>query len=221
MALALQTGRDRMKKRIRNFFRSMSTEENPKNPDTEILNETQEATDAETHIVADGPVVEAASDAPSEVNAQEAQLDDWESKYRDMNDRYLRLYSEFDNYKKRTSRERIEFAKTAAADIFTAILPVLDDFDRAAKAMEQSNATVESLREGMQLVHQKMKGLLLSKGLEEMDATGHDFDADVHEAITQIPSPDPSMKGKVIDMVEKGYALNGKVIRFAKVVVGS
>jgi molecular chaperone GrpE len=221
MALALQTGRDRMKKRIRNFFRSMSTEENSQNPEPEILNEMPEASEADAQVVPDGPAVEATADAPSDVNAQEAQLDNWEAKYRDINDRYLRLYSEFDNYKKRTSRERIEFAKTAAADIFTAILPVLDDFDRAAKAMEQTNATVESLREGMQLVHQKMKRLLLSKGLEEMDATGQDFDADVHEAITQIPSPDPSMKGKVIDMVEKGYALNGKVIRFAKVVVGS
>jgi molecular chaperone GrpE len=146
--------------------------------------------------------------------------DDWQLKFADMNDRYLRLYSEFDNYRKRSARERVEFAKTAASDTFTAILPVLDDFDRAAKAMENAE-DIAVVKEGMQLIYHKFRNILISKGLEEMNAQGETFDADFHEAITSIPSPDDSMKGKVVDEVEKGYSLNGKVIRFAKVVVGS
>jgi molecular chaperone GrpE len=146
--------------------------------------------------------------------------DDWQLKFAEMNDRYLRLYSEFDNYRKRSARERVEFAKTAASDTFTAILPVLDDFDRAAKAMENAEDVVV-VKEGMQLIYHKFRNILISKGLEEMNAQGETFDADFHEAITSIPSPDDSMKGKVVDELEKGYSLNGKVIRFAKVVVGS
>jgi molecular chaperone GrpE len=146
--------------------------------------------------------------------------DDWQLKFAEMNDRYLRLYSEFDNYRKRSARERVEFAKTAASDTFTAILPVLDDFDRAAKAMENAE-DIAVVKEGMQLIYHKFRSILISKGLEEMNAQGETFDADFHEAITSIPSPDDSMKGKVVDEVEKGYSLNGKVIRFAKVVVGS
>jgi molecular chaperone GrpE len=146
--------------------------------------------------------------------------DDWQLKFAEMNDRYLRLYSEFDNYRKRSARERVEFAKTAATDTFTAILPVLDDFDRAAKAMENAE-DIAVVKEGMQLIYHKFRNILISKGLEEMNAQGETFDADFHEAITSIPSPDDSMKGKVVDELEKGYSLNGKVIRFAKVVVGS
>ena len=146
--------------------------------------------------------------------------DDWQLKFAEMNDRYLRLYSEFDNYRKRSARERVEFAKTAASDTFTAILPVLDDFDRAAKAMENAD-DIAVVKEGMHLIYHKFRSILISKGLEEMNAQGETFDADFHEAITSIPSPDDSMKGKVVDEVEKGYSLNGKVIRFAKVVVGS
>ena len=146
--------------------------------------------------------------------------DEWQLKFAEMNDQYLRLWSEFDNYRKRSARERVEFSKTAASDTFTAILPVLDDFDRAAKAMENAD-DIAVVKEGMQLIYHKFRNILISKGLEEMNAQGETFDADFHEAITSIPSPDDSMKGKVVDEVEKGYSLNGKVIRFAKVVVGS
>lgn len=189
-----------------------------------MMNENQNTNppdpNSEEHVIAEGPVVDADSANPDEVAQSEAQLDSWEAKYTDMNDRYLRLYSEFDNFKKRTSRERIELVKTAASDIFAAILPVVDDFDRAAKAIEQAG-TSNAESEGMLLIYHKLKGILTARGLEEMNAVGQDFDPDVHEAITQIPAPDESMKGKVIDQVEKGYALHGKVIRFAKVVVGS
>jgi molecular chaperone GrpE len=200
-----------MKTRLRNIFNAMMNENqntNPTEPNTE------------EHVVAEGSVVDAESANPEEVAQSEAQLDNWEAKYTDINDRYMRLYSEFDNFRKRTSRERIELTKTAASDIFAAILPVVDDFDRAAKAIEQAG-TSNAESEGMLLIYSKLKGILTARGLEEMNAVGQDFDPEVHEAITQIPAPDESMKGKVIDQVEKGYALHGKVIRFAKVVVGS
>ena len=150
----------------------------------------------------------------------EAPADDWKAKFMEMNDRFLRLYSEFDNYKKRNARERIEITKTAGADIISALLTVLDDFDRAAKAME-SASDLQSIREGMQLIHHKFRAVLNQKGLEEMNSLGEPFNSDLHEAITSIPAPDEDQKGKVLDEVEKGYALNGKVIRFAKVVVGA
>jgi molecular chaperone GrpE len=201
-----------MKNRFKNFINTMMNEENKK--------EHPEA-HAEEQLSADGPAVDEAALNTEQLLEEEQKKDSWENKFNDINDRYLRLYSEFDNYKKRTSKERIEFAKTAAADIFAAILPVLDDFDRASKATEQATSTLESVKEGMHLVHHKLKSILVSKGLEEMDAMGQVFDADLHEAITQIPAPNDDLKGKVLDQVEKGYALNGKVIRYAKVVVGS
>ncbi len=207
-----------MKNPIKRIFRAMSNEEKQSNP-SDI--ESPEKDINGEDLVTDGPVMSDEQPNPAELQEETAALDNWESKYKDINDRYLRLYSDFDNYKKRVAKERIELSKTAAADIFSALLPVLDDFDRATKAMDLAGATVESLREGLQLVHAKMKGILVARGLEEMDATGQVFDAEIHEAITQIPAPDESLKGKVIDQVEKGYALNGKVIRYAKVVVGS
>jgi molecular chaperone GrpE len=201
-----------MKNRFKNFINTMMNED---------IQKEQPENQSEEQLSAEGPLVDEESLSPEQLNDEEQKKDTWEAKFNDINDRYLRLYSEFDNYKKRTSKERIEFAKTAAADIFAAILPVLDDFDRASKATEQPGATLESVKEGMQLVHQKLKSILVSKGLEEMDAQGQIFDADLHEAITQIPAPSDDLKGKVLDQVEKGYALNGKVIRYAKVVVGS
>lgn len=144
----------------------------------------------------------------------------WEEKYNEINDKFLRLYSEFDNYKKRTAKERIEFAKSAAQDVFVAILPVIDDFERAIK----SNETLEdinAIKEGLKLIHQKFASTLTKKGLEPMETIGKEFNPDFHEAITNAPAPSEDLKGKVIDEVEKGYLLNGKVIRFAKVVVGS
>jgi molecular chaperone GrpE len=137
-----------------------------------------------------------------------------------LNDKYLRLFAEFDNYKRRTQKERVELLQTAGKDIIVSLLSVLDDFDRANKAM--ANATdVNAIREGINLVHAKLKNLLVQKGLKEMESINTVFDTDNHEAITKIPAPTEDMKGKVIDELEKGYTLNDKVIRFAKVVVGS
>jgi len=148
------------------------------------------------------------------------ELTNWKVKFEEANDKYLRLYSEFDNYRKRTAKEKADLFKTAGADIFSAILPVLDDFDRGFKFLDESNDLV-AIREGQNLIHHKFKNLLISKGLEELDALGQEFDSDLHEAITSAPVEDPSMKGKVIDQVEKGYLMNGKVIRYAKVIVGA
>lgn len=131
-------------------------------------------------------------------------------------DKYLRLFAEFDNFKKRSVKERFELMKTAAQETLTALLPVLDDFDRAKKSADNGN---ETFSEGVQLVYQKLYSILEHKGLKSMDSTGTDFDPEWHEAITDIPAPSEEMKGKVIDTVEKGYVLNDKIIRYAKVVV--
>ena len=142
-----------------------------------------------------------------------------EDELAEMKDKYLRLYSDFENFKRRTSKERVEFFKTAGQEIITAMLPVLDDFERATKSMDTAK-DVSAVKEGVTLVHHKLKNILTQKGLKEMEAQGKDFDADFHEAITNIPAPSPELKGKVVDAVEKGYFLGDKVIRYAKVVVG-
>jgi molecular chaperone GrpE len=138
-----------------------------------------------------------------------------------LNDKYLRLYAEFDNYKRRTAKERIELFKTANADVIKSMLSVLDDFDRAKKSMEIAK-DIDAVKEGIQLIHHKLKSTLQSQGLTEMESVvGKTFDTDLHEAITNVPAPSEDLKGKVMDEVEKGYLLNDKVIRYAKVVVGS
>ena len=156
----------------------------------------------------------------NEKSSKDEKKSSWEEKYNELNDRYLRLYSEFDNFRKRSAKERIDFAKTANADIFSVLLPVLDDFDRAAKASETANE-VEPLKEGVKLIHHKFKQTLVNKGLEEMTSVGNVFDSELHEAITSVPVESAEDKGKVIEELERGYQLNGKVIRFAKVIVGS
>ncbi len=145
---------------------------------------------------------------------------DFVAKIAELNDRYLRLYSEFDNYRKRTAKEKSDIIRSAGEDVFKAIIPTIDDFERAIKANENV-VDATPIKEGMALIYNKLKATCLSKGLEPMDSVGKLFDADLMEAITHIPSPSDDMKGKVIDDVEKGYKLGDKVIRFAKVVVGN
>lgn len=134
-------------------------------------------------------------------------------------DKYLRLFAEFENYKRRTSKERIELFKTANQEVLLAMLPVLDDFDRAM--VEISKSEDELLLKGVELIHEKLKNTLVSKGLEQVEVkAGDSFDADFAEAITQIPAPSAKMKGKIVDVLEKGYKLGDKIIRFPKVVIG-
>lgn len=134
-------------------------------------------------------------------------------------DKFLRLFAEFENFKKRTAKERIELFKTANEEVLQAILPILDDFDRAM--VEISKSEDEVLLKGVELIHEKLKNTLVSKGLEQVDVKAGDaFDADFAEAITQIPAPSDDLKGKVVDVIEKGYKLGDKIIRFPKVVIG-
>lgn len=137
----------------------------------------------------------------------------------ELKDKYLRLFAEFDNYKKRTVKEKLTLMKTASQDIMESILPVLDDFDRAKKSADDENNS-EVFSEGVSMVYNKLNSLLKSKGLEQMNSTGETFDPELHEAITEIPAPTEDMKGKVVDTIENGYLLTDKIIRHAKVVVG-
>lgn len=136
------------------------------------------------------------------------------------NDKYLRLYAEFDNYKRRVAKERIELMQSAGKEVISNLLPVLDDLDRALKAFETATE-VAPIQEGVSLVTQKLKTILTNQGLKEMESIGKPFDADLQEAITNVPAPSDDLKGKVIDEIEKGYFLHDKVLRHAKVVVGS
>ena len=134
-------------------------------------------------------------------------------------DKHLRLFAEFENYKRRTSKERMELFKTANQEVLQALLPVLDDFDRAMNEISKSED--KSLAQGVNLIHEKLKNTLVSKGLEEVEVKAGDaFNADFAEAITQIPAPSDKMKGKIVDVLEKGYKLGDKIIRFPKVVIG-
>lgn len=142
-----------------------------------------------------------------------------QEKVNEINDKYLRLYSEFDNYRKRTIKERIELSKTASEEVIIELLPVLDDFERAYKSNEASE-NCDAIKDGMNLIFTKFKGTLEKKGLKPIEAIGNEFDTDFHEAITQIPAPTDDQKGKIVDEIEKGYQLNDKVIRFSKVVIG-
>ena len=142
-----------------------------------------------------------------------------EEKYNELNDKYLRLYSEFDNFRRRTAKERLDLFKTAGQDILTDLLPVLDDFERALQNMDK-NGDIKTIREGVDLVYNKFKGSLTSKGLKPFKSMEKEFDPDYHEAVTKIPAPKKKLIGKVVDVIEEGYMLNDKVVRFAKVVVG-
>ncbi|MEO8416372.1 MAG: nucleotide exchange factor GrpE [Ginsengibacter sp.] len=134
-------------------------------------------------------------------------------------DKYVRLFAEFDNYKRRTSKERIELIQTAGKEVITSLLQVMDDSDRAEKQMQQTNDPAQ-IKEGVQLVFNKLRRTLQAQGLKAMESLNTDFDVEKHEAITEVPVDDNNLKGKVIDEIEKGYYLNDKLIRFAKVVVG-
>ncbi|MEY3965759.1 MAG: hypothetical protein RL263_928 [Bacteroidota bacterium] len=134
-------------------------------------------------------------------------------------EKYLRLYSEFENFRRRTTKERLEWMQNASKDMIEAVLPVVDDMERALSALKNAGDSTSS--EGMELIYKKLYGILERKGLKPMNAKGEDFNPDLHEAVTQFAAPSPELVGKVIDEVEKGYFLNDKVLRFAKVVVGN
>jgi len=152
---------------------------------------------------------------------KEDKVEELEKEVIQLNDKYLRLYSEFDNYRKRSLKEKIELSKTASSEVITTLLPVLDDLERAMKAIEVQEGEVNAVVDGVGLIYNKLKNILSQQGLETMKVLGESFDTDFHEALTNIPAPEPDQKGKVVDVIQNGYLLSGKVIRYAKVVVGS
>jgi molecular chaperone GrpE len=143
-----------------------------------------------------------------------------EARIAELNDKYTRLYSDFENYKKRAAKERVDLLQYASAEMMREILPVVDDFERAVKVNATANE-LKSVIEGVNIIYNKFVHFLKQKGIEEMKADGASFDPDLHEAITNVPAPSDDKKGKVLEVVEKGYHFNGKVLRYAKVVVGS
>jgi molecular chaperone GrpE len=195
------------------------------NDSPNMENKTDEQATTEQEVTAQGGAEEVTGANNGAENTPEPQVElSAEEKLKQenaaLNDKYLRLFAEFDNYKRRTQKERVELLQTAGKDVIVSLLPILDDFDRANKAAENA-VEVGPIKEGVQLVHNKLKNLLVQKGLKDIESINTPFNTDLHEAITKIPAPNEDMKGKVIDELEKGYTLNDKVIRFAKVVVGS
>lgn len=191
---------------IKNIFKNKKQEDtmNTENPENESIVEEKTS----ENIVNE---VEEATELTLEQQLQEELSTE--------KDKFLRLFAEFENYKKRTSKERIDLFKTANQEVLQAMLPVMDDFDRAM--IEISKSEDELLLKGVELIYEKLKGTLVSKGLEQIEVrVGDAFNADFAEAITQIPAPSDDLKGKIVDVLEKGYKLGDKIIRFPKVVVG-
>ncbi len=155
----------------------------------------------------------------SEVDNEKASEPTAEERYAELNNKYLRLHAEFDNFRKRTNKEKLDIISTASASVLKDVIPTLDDFERAIKNNETSQ-DIDSVKEGFKLIFNKFRTTLEAKGLKAMDSEGKDFDVEIHEAIANVPAPSKKQRGKVIEAVEKGYYLNDKVIRFAKVVVG-
>ncbi|MCK9156686.1 MAG: nucleotide exchange factor GrpE [Paludibacteraceae bacterium] len=160
-----------------------------------------------------------ADDAQTEEKSDADKLAELEAKCQTMHEDYLRLFAEFDNYRKRTLKEKSELIKSAGENILVDILPLVDDFERANKSMENSDS-VKGIREGVNLIYNKLMNFLSSKGVKAIETEGMDFDTEYHEAITTIPAPKSELKGKIVDCTQKGYMLNDKVIRFSKVVIG-
>lgn len=191
----------------------------------------KKAVDNKEELNKEAEVKEQTQDAQAETKSEpkkkktrkskkDSELEELKVKHAELNDKHLRLFSEFDNFRKRTYKERIELTKTASADVILQLLPILDDFERAFKSIAEGQSQ-DNMIEGINLIYNKFKSTLNAKGLEVIEAIGEDFDTDFHEAITKVTAPTKELKGKIIDEVERGYLLGGKVIRYAKVVVGS
>ncbi len=195
----------------------MEVNQNPENTEqNEMLHENETGKNEVSEGIDEGSEESSSENTESQISETDklkAEATEWQNKY-------LRLYAEFDNFKRRTSKERLELLQIAGKDVITDLLTVLDDFERAQKSIETAT-DVEAVKEGVTLVQHKLKGVLSQKGLKEMESKGKEFDADLHEGITTIPAPSADLKGKIIDELEKGYLLNDKVIRFAKVIIGA
>lgn len=195
-----------------NKFRKMTNKDNTAESQTEtVMDETEIGQNDGIGLEVNDQIVEQVSDNQEDSAELRQQLDE-------LKDKYIRMVAEFDNFKKRSLREKLDWMKSAAQDTMSALMPVLDDFDRAKKFAEGKEGA--NWDTGVDLVYQKIYTVLRNKGLEPMESTGQVFDPELHEAITEIPAPTEDLKGKVVDTVEKGYRLNEKIVRHAKVVVG-
>lgn len=181
----------------------------------EVNEQAETGTKVETDVNEEGTTEE----TPSETELLEAEVEKLKAEKAELNDKYLRMFAEFQNYKRRTAKEKLGIIQTAGRDVIKALLPVVDDFNRAKKAADADDS-IEAFSEGVQLVYEKLHRVLEQKGLKTLETNGKVFDADIHEALTEIPAPTEDLKGKIIDTIESGYALNDKIIRYAKVIVG-
>ena len=197
----------------------------PKNTENNIdqdnfngVNEENSGIDTDTNV----PVDNAGQEIPQDIRAMHETdpLETAKQEIAELKDKYLRLYADFENFRRRTSKEKLELLSTASADVIKLILPVVDDFERA-KVSFDSSVEIEALKEGVDLIYIKLYKTLEAKGLKPMESKGETFDVELHESIAQFPAPSEDLKGKVIDEIEKGYYLNDKVIRYAKVIVGA
>lgn len=204
-------------------------EEQIDNQTIDMSQETKSATETET-VTAEAkekePVKETKeategkkAEAQKEEEAAVPQAPTAEELLAEMKDKYIRLSAEFDNYRKRTLREKMELTKTAGESILKNLLPVVDDLERALKSIDQAQ-DINALKEGVQLIYSKFKEFLERQGVKEINTEDIEFNTDIHEAITKIPAPEEKMKGKILDVIQKGYYLNDKVIRYSKVVIG-
>lgn len=203
---------------MRMFFKKKKQMTDKTTEQEEILNTQEEQTEV-------GDTVQQEANTQNEENAEEeveelSELEQLALQVEELKDKNLRLVAEFDNFRKRSAKERVDLISTAGKDIMASLLDVVDDCNRAAQQLEQDE-DVKSIKEGVLLVFNKLHNTLQQKGLKAMDCVGKEFDADLHEAITEIPAPTEEMKGKIIDVVQPGYYLNDKLIRHAKVVVGA
>ncbi|MBR5842515.1 MAG: nucleotide exchange factor GrpE [Bacteroidaceae bacterium] len=193
----------------------MSTQEEKKMTDEELINAAEETVENTENV----ENTQEQEEPLSEMDQLKAQLAEAEAKIAELQDRYLRQAAEFDNYRKRTMKEKADLIKSAAEKVMVAELPIVDDMDRALDNMEKG-MDADACIEGFKLIAQKFKNTLAQQGLEKIDTDGQDFDTDYHEAIALIPAPTEELKGKILDCVQAGYKLGDKVIRHAKVAVG-
>ena len=187
-------------------------------PDVEAVEQNEDVQE-ETNNQNESADKDSSEEESADKKTETAQEPSLEEQIQAEKDKYLRLYAEFENFRRRTAKEKLELISGASGDVIKEIIPVIDDMERAIESNKTSE-DVETVKEGFELVYNKLLRTLKSKGLQEMDSKDNEFDTDKHEAITKIPAPSEEQKGKVVDVIEKGYYLNDKVIRYAKVVIG-
>lgn len=205
------------KKEHKNHFDEKSINNNEVAP--EFMNIEGLVDTGKSEIQEESVSLEAEETPGEEPVETEVNIAEIEKKLTEMTDKYLRLSAEFDNYRKRTLREKMEMIRTASESVMQNILPIIDDFERAIKSMN-SGLEYEATKEGISLIYNKFNDFIKQNGIREIDSMGKEFNTDLHESVTKIPAPSDQLKGKIIDVIQKGYLLNDKVIRFAKVVVG-